>query len=125
LQNTFRITRFGSDSFSKLTTTKTLVACFNKPTFPAVNVRAASRDTCQKGKFHGIIASTLSIGLWRTKLFEASELITSSAKKASDFPHNNQILKHIFEISGLDSFIGFPISNVINVAYSSLLSRSN
>ena len=36
----------------------TLEACFSNPTFPAINAGAAKRNTCQKGKFHGMTAST-------------------------------------------------------------------
>jgi hypothetical protein len=36
----------------------TLEACFSTPTLPAIRAGAAKRKTCQKGKFHGITAST-------------------------------------------------------------------
>ena len=36
----------------------TFEACLSKPTLPAINAGAANRNTCQKGKFHGMIAST-------------------------------------------------------------------
>ena len=40
----------------------TLEACLSRPTFPAISAGAAKRNTCQKGKFHGMIASTGPIG---------------------------------------------------------------
>ncbi len=36
----------------------TFEACLSRPTFPAISAGAANRKTCQKGKFHGMIAST-------------------------------------------------------------------
>ena len=42
----------------------TLEACLSRPTFPAIKAGAANRKTCQKGKFHGMIASTGPIG-WK------------------------------------------------------------
>ena len=36
----------------------TLGACFKSPAFPATSAGAAKRNTCQNGKFHGMIAST-------------------------------------------------------------------
>jgi hypothetical protein len=36
------------------------------PAFPAMSAGAAKRNTCQKGKFHGITASTGPIGSKRT-----------------------------------------------------------
>ena len=36
----------------------TLGACFNSTTFPAINAGAANRNTCQNGKFHGMMANT-------------------------------------------------------------------
>ena len=36
----------------------TLEACFKIPTLPAMIDGAANRTTCQRGKFHGMIAST-------------------------------------------------------------------
>ena len=40
----------------------TLLECLSSPTFPATSAGAAKRKTCQKGKFHGMIASTGPIG---------------------------------------------------------------
>ena len=36
----------------------TVGACFRMPALPATSAGAAKRTTCQKGKFHGMIAST-------------------------------------------------------------------
>src|SRR6266498_5018684 len=36
----------------------TLDACFSSPTLPAMSAGAANRNTCQNGKFHGMMAST-------------------------------------------------------------------
>ena len=36
----------------------TFEACFNIAVFPAMSAGAAKRKTCQKGKFHGMMAST-------------------------------------------------------------------
>ena len=36
----------------------TLEACWRRATFPAITAGAAKRNTCQKGKFQGITAST-------------------------------------------------------------------
>ena len=44
----------------------TLEACLSNPTLPAIRAGAAKRNTCQKGKFHGMTASTGPIGRWRT-----------------------------------------------------------
>ncbi len=44
----------------------TLDACFKRPTLPAMSAGAAKRNTCQKGKFHGITASTGPSGSKRT-----------------------------------------------------------
>jgi hypothetical protein len=40
----------------------TFDACLSSPTFPAISAGAANRKTCQKGKFHGITASTAPSG---------------------------------------------------------------
>ena len=40
----------------------TLEACLRSPTLPAISVGAAKRNTCQKGKFHGITARTAPSG---------------------------------------------------------------
>ena len=40
----------------------TLDACLSNPTLPAMSPGAAKRKTCQKGKFHGITASTAPTG---------------------------------------------------------------
>jgi hypothetical protein len=40
----------------------TFDACLSRPTFPAMSAGAANRNTCQNGKFHGMIASTGPIG---------------------------------------------------------------
>jgi len=44
----------------------TLEACLSRPTLPAMSAGAAKRKTCQKGKFHGITASTGPRGSKRT-----------------------------------------------------------
>jgi hypothetical protein len=46
----------------------TLLACFNKPTFPAISAGAANRKTCQYGKFQGITARTGPSGSYVTRL---------------------------------------------------------
>ncbi len=43
----------------------TFGACFNSPTLPAMTAGAMNRVTCQRGKFHGMIASTAPSG-WLT-----------------------------------------------------------
>ena len=40
----------------------TFEACLSRPTLPAISAGAAKRNTCQKGKFHGITASTGPMG---------------------------------------------------------------
>ena len=40
----------------------TFEACLSNPTFPAMSAGAAKRNTCQKGKFQGMTASTGPIG---------------------------------------------------------------
>ncbi len=40
----------------------TLGACLSRATFPASSAGAAKRNTCQYGKFHGMIANTAPIG---------------------------------------------------------------
>ena len=40
----------------------TFEACLSRPTLPAISAGAAKRNACQKGKFHGITASTTPIG---------------------------------------------------------------
>ncbi len=40
----------------------TFGACLSRAAFPATRAGAAKRNTCQKGKFHGMIASTVPIG---------------------------------------------------------------
>ena len=40
----------------------TFGACFSTPTLPAIRVGAANRNTCQSGKFHGMIAKTAPSG---------------------------------------------------------------
>ena len=40
----------------------TLDACFSTTAFPAMNAGAAARNTCQSGKFHGMIASNVHNG---------------------------------------------------------------
>ena len=40
----------------------TFEACFSRPTLPAISAGAAKRNTCQKGKFQGITASTTPSG---------------------------------------------------------------
>ncbi len=63
----------------------TFDACFSRPTFPAIRAGAAKRNTCQKGKFHGMIASTGPIGWKVTKLCAALVDTGSSARKRSAF----------------------------------------
>ena len=50
----------------------TLPACLSRPALPAMKAGAAKRKTCQKGKFHGMTASTTPRGANVTKLCEAS-----------------------------------------------------
>ena len=38
--------------------TAAIEACFSSPTLPAISAGAAKRNTCQNGKFHGMMAST-------------------------------------------------------------------
>ena len=38
--------------------TGTLEECFRSTAFPAIRAGAANRNTCQKGKFQGMTAST-------------------------------------------------------------------
>ena len=64
---------------------KTFEACFKTPAFPAINAGAANRKTCQNGKFHGMIASTVPRGSNATKLREASVATTSGRKKPAPF----------------------------------------
>jgi soluble lytic murein transglycosylase len=40
----------------------TFEACFSRPVLPAISAGAMKRKHCQKGKFHGMIASTGPIG---------------------------------------------------------------
>ena len=40
----------------------TLEACLRMPTLPAISAGAANRTACQRGKFHGMIASTTPSG---------------------------------------------------------------
>jgi hypothetical protein len=40
----------------------TFEACFSNPTLPAASAGAAKRNTCQNGKFHGMIARIGPIG---------------------------------------------------------------
>ena len=40
----------------------TFEACLRSPTLPAMRAGAAKRTTCQRGKFHGMTASTGPIG---------------------------------------------------------------
>ena len=40
----------------------TLVACLSRATLPAIRPGARKRNTCQTGKFHGMIASTQPMG---------------------------------------------------------------
>ena len=40
----------------------TLDACLSRPTLPAIKAGAANRKTCQKGKFHGMIARMIPNG---------------------------------------------------------------
>ena len=63
----------------------TFEACLSRPTFPAINAGAAKRNTCQKGKFQGIIARIGPIGRYRTKLFFAPVSTASSARNFSLF----------------------------------------
>jgi hypothetical protein len=44
----------------------TFEACLSSPTFPAISAGAANRNTCQKGKFHGITARIAPRGSKRT-----------------------------------------------------------
>ena len=44
----------------------TLEACLSTAALPAISAGAAKRNTCQKGKFHGITASTTPSGSKRT-----------------------------------------------------------
>ena len=58
----------------------TFEACLRSPTLPAMSAGAAKRNTCQKGKFHGITASTTPRGRKATKLLVRSAEIISSAR---------------------------------------------
>ena len=44
----------------------TFEACFSKPTLPAIKAGAANRNTCQNGKFHGMMARTGPSGSYLT-----------------------------------------------------------
>ena len=44
----------------------TFEACLSRPALPAISAGAAKRKTCQKGKFHGMTASTMPSGSKRT-----------------------------------------------------------
>ena len=63
----------------------TFDACLSNPTLPAIRAGAAKRNTCQKGKFHGITARIGPIGRYRMKLFFAPVSTTSSANIRSVF----------------------------------------
>ncbi len=63
----------------------TFEACFSMPAFPAINVGAAKRKTCQKGKFQGITARTRPSGLKVTNERDASVPTGSGAKKRAAF----------------------------------------
>jgi len=63
----------------------TLGACFRSPAFPAMRPGAANRKTCQKGKFHGMIASTTPRGRKETKLSRASVSTGSRASWSAPF----------------------------------------
>ena len=47
-------------------------ACLSATTFPAISAGAAQRNSCQNGKFQGMIASTTPSGSQRTVLRRAS-----------------------------------------------------
>jgi len=40
----------------------TFAECFSSATLPAISAGAAKRKNCQKGKFHGMMASTAPSG---------------------------------------------------------------
>ena len=50
-----------------------LLACLRTAVLPAIRAGAAKRITCQNGKFHGMIASTVPSGSNATKLEEPSD----------------------------------------------------
>jgi hypothetical protein len=61
----------------------TFEACFRTPAFPAMSAGAAKRNTCQKGKFQGMTASTTPIGSKATKLLLASVTTGMGFKNSS------------------------------------------
>ena len=62
---------------------ETFEACLSRPALPAISAGAAKRKTCQRGKFHGITASTTPSGWKLTKLLAASVSTGCGARKAS------------------------------------------
>ena len=63
----------------------TLEACLRIPALPAISAGAAKRNTCQKGKFHGITASTGPSGWNRFSERRASVWTGSGARWRSAF----------------------------------------
>ena len=61
----------------------TFEACFSTAALPAISAGAAKRNTCQNGKFQGMMARTTPSGSKATKLSRASVWAGSSARKRS------------------------------------------
>jgi len=55
-------------------------ACLSATTLPAIRAGAAQRNSCQNGKFHGMMASTTPSGSQRTVLRLASLATTRGAR---------------------------------------------
>ncbi len=76
---------FRNSSSSAIAHSGTFAACLSTAPFPAMSAGAAKRITCQKGKFHGMIASTTPSGWNVTNDFDASVGMTSRARNRSAF----------------------------------------
>jgi hypothetical protein len=96
----------------------TFDACLRTAVLPAISDGAAKRNTCQKGKFHGITASTGPSGWKLTKLLAASVLTACDARSAGPCSAKCSQTSAHFSTSARPWVTGLPISRAIWAACS-------
>ena len=99
--------------------------CFSSSVLPARSAEAAQRNTCQTGKFHGRIDSTVPSGWYASQALRGAMSTGRSSSQPGPSPAMKSQLPADFSTSARASAMGLPISSVISRAMASFRSRSS
>ncbi len=95
----------------------TLEACLSSIVLPASSAGTAARNTCQKGKFHGMMARTVPSGWKLTKLRRASVATGCGSSMAGPAAAKCSHSHAHLSTSWRPCATGLPISRAISSAY--------